>query len=123
MATGITSAPHLQVLTAKSQQNMTRPMIFVRLAGDYQLAVNLVALLVLAIYPLSRLFTAATTVMARSAVALHTATGGPLLRAIATISTAWATTMVACIPSTTARATGCTYGVYGLASPPRPIPL
>ena len=78
---------------------------------------NLVALLVLATYPLFRLLLAGTTTMARSAVALQKATGGPLLRTIATISTACTTAVVAYIPAaTTPSATGSTYGAYGLAS-------
>ena len=69
-------------------------MTSVRKAGDCQLRLNLMALLVLATYPLSRLLLAGATAVARSAI-LATATGGPLLRAVAAISTTCTTMVVA----------------------------
>ena len=107
---------HLLVQTAKLQLLLTLPTTFALKAGDYQLRLNLMALMALATYPLFRLLLAGTTSMARSTL-LASATGGPLLRAIATISTSCTTMVVACIPaSTTLRTAGSTYGVYGLAS-------
>ena len=111
--TGITTVQHLLVQTAKDQHNILL-MTSVRKAGDYQPTMNLGVLLVLATYPLFRLLLAGSTSMARSAL-LPSATGGPLLRTIATVSTTCTTMVVACIPNSATGTAGSTYGVYGLA--------
>ena len=111
---GITTVQLQQELYVH-EPNKTHPTTSVLKAGDYQLTVNLVALPVLATYPLFRLLLAGSTPMARSTV-LATATGGPLLRSLDTVSTTCTTmVVVAWVPATAARATGSTYGVYGLA--------
>ena len=95
--------------------NKTHPTISVLKAGDYQLTVKLGVLLALATYPLFRLLLAGATTVARSSI-LASATGGPLLRTIATVSTTCTTMVVACIPNSATGTAGSTYGVYGLAS-------
>ena len=88
----ITTAPFLQVLTAKTPHNMTLRTIFVLKAGDYQPEANNE---LLDTPPLSPLYIAGTTTMARSTVLAPAVTGGLLLRAIAAISTTCATAVVA----------------------------
>ena len=83
MVTGITSVPHLQVLSVHKQNKML-PTIFVLKVGDSQPIVNKVALLDTP--PLSPLYIAGSTTMARSTLLAPTVTGGLLLRTIATIS-------------------------------------
>lgn len=113
---GTTSVLHLPEQTAKAQHDMILLTTFAPKAGDYQLTVSLALLLALATYPLSLLLLAGTTTVDGSSV-LATATGGPLLRTLATISASCTTIIVvACVPAATASSTGAMYGVYGLAS-------
>ena len=81
-----TSVPHLQVLTAKLHLPPILPTIFILKAGDSQPITNKVVLL--AMPPLSPLYIAGSTAMARSAILAPAVTGGLLPRTIATISTA-----------------------------------
>ena len=82
---GITSVPHPQVLTAKHPVFMIPLMTSALKAGDYQHEVNKVVLE--ATPPLSPLYIAGTTSMARSASLAPTVTGGLLLRTLAPVST------------------------------------
>ena len=105
-----TSVPHLQVLTAKLHPPLTLPMISALKVGDSQLVANKVVLLVLLMCPLSPLYIAGTTTMARSTTLAPTVTGGLLLRTIATLSTTCSTAVVAYIPATTPSTTRTLYG-------------
>ena len=118
MAIGITSVPYLPEQSVMPLAHLTPPMTSALKAGDYQQKVKLLALLATA--PLFRLLLAGTTTLARSAL-LAAATGGPLLRTIASIGKTWSTMVVDCIPSTTLVTSGSMYGVYGLASLVRPL--
>ena len=110
----ITIAQHLLVLTVVALTPLTPPTISALKAGDYLHETNSLAFI--ATPPLSPLYIAGSTAMARSTVLTPTVTGGPPLRAVAVVSTAWATTMVAYIPTTATRTAGSLYGAYGLAS-------
>ena len=81
-----TSVQHLLVLTAKLLALITLPMIFALKAGDSQPITNKVVLL--AMPPLSPLYIAGSTAVARSSILASAVAGGLLLRAIAAISTA-----------------------------------
>ena len=110
----ITIAPHLLVLSVHEHNKML-PMISALKVGDSQPIVNKVALL--AIPPLSPLYIAGATAMARSPIALDAGSGGLLLRTIAALSIFWSTTVVAyMLPATTTSTTVTPCGVYGLAS-------
>ena len=89
MAT-ITSVPLLQVLSVHKPCKMPL-MISVLKAGDYQPIANNEVLLV--IPPLSPLYIAGATTMARSSILASAVTGGLLLRSIATLSAFWSTTV------------------------------
>ena len=92
--TGTTSVQHLLEQTVKLLVLITPLTISVLKAGDYQPTMNLGVLLALATYPLFRLLLAGATAVAGSTI-LATATGGPLLRAVAAISTTCTTMVVA----------------------------
>ena len=95
MATIITTVQPLPELTAKTPHNMTLRTISVLKAGDCRHKVILLILEVPLTSPLSPQLLAGTTVAPRRASLLApTVTGGLLPRAVAAISTAWATTMV-----------------------------
>ena len=92
MVVTITIAPHQLALCAHKHNKMP-PMIFVLKAGDCQRGVNLLVLL--ATPPLSPLYIAGATSMARSATLAPSVTGGLLLRSVATLSVCCATAVVA----------------------------
>ena len=109
----ITIVQHLLVLSVAHLLHKMLPMISVLKVGDFQPITNKVVLL--AMSPLSPLYIAGTTAMARSTLLAPTVAGGLLLRSLTAFSTACATTVVAYLPSATARASGSLYGAYGLA--------
>ena len=92
MVVTITTAPLLLVLSVHKLCKML-PMISVLKAGDYQRRVNLLVLP--ATPPLSPLYIAGATSMARSATLAPSVTGGLLLRSVATLSVCCATAVVA----------------------------